>query len=238
VNELALFAGGGGGILGGLLLGWRTVCAVEIDPYCRSILLARQRDGILEPFPIWDDVRTFDGKPWKGSVDVVSGGFPCTDISAAGKGAGIDGAQSGLWSEMARIVGEVQPRHVFVENSPMLTSRGLGRVLGDLSALGYDARWGVVGAVDVGAAHKRDRLWLCADMQNSLHARTEQRGKGECDLQEQFRRVSWRAETMAEIERGDDGVADRLDERNGACGNGQVPAVAALAWRLLMDTNT
>lgn len=151
LRELALFAGAGGGILGGHLLGWRTVCAVEWADYPRRVLLARQRDGILPRFPIWDDVQTFDGNPWRGRVDVVSGGFPCQDISAAGKGAGIDGARSGMWFHMARIVREVRSRFVFVENSPMLTSRGLGRVLGDLAAMGYDAEWGVLGADDCGA---------------------------------------------------------------------------------------
>ena len=141
MNELALFAGAGGGILGGQLLGWRTVCAVEWEPYPASVLCARQNDGLLPPFPIWDDVQTFDGKPWRGIVDVVSGGFPCQDISAAGKGAGIDGERSGMWGEMARIIHEVRPRFVFVENSPMLTSRGLGRVLGDLASMGFDAKW-------------------------------------------------------------------------------------------------
>lgn len=149
--------------MGGKLLGWRTVCAVEIDAYCRSVLLARQRDGILEPFPIWDDVRTFDGNQWRGGVDVVSGGFPCQDISAAGKGAGIDGERSGLWVEMARIIREVRPRFAFVENSPMLTSRGLGTVLGDLASMGFDARWGVLGADDCGAPHQRKRIWIVAD---------------------------------------------------------------------------
>lgn len=162
MNELALFAGAGGGILGGRLLGWRCVCAVECDAYAASVLVARQNDGRLEPFPVWDDVRTFDGRPWRGAVEVVSGGFPCQDISAAGKGVGIDGARSGLWSEMARIVGEVRPRYVWVENSPMLVRRGLSRVLGDLATLGYDARWGVVGAHHTGAPHKRDRIWVLA----------------------------------------------------------------------------
>jgi DNA (cytosine-5)-methyltransferase 1 len=160
VNELALFAGAGGGILGGHLLGWRTVCAVEWEPYPASVLCARQNDGFLPPFPVWDDVQTFDGKPWRGIVDVVSGGFPCQDISAAGKGAGIDGERSGMWREMARIIHEVRPRFVFVENSPMLTSRGLGRVLGDLASMGFNARWGVLGAADVGAPHQRDRIWI------------------------------------------------------------------------------
>ena len=165
MNELALFAGAGGGILGGHLLGWRTVCAVEQNAYAAGILVARQNDNILPPFPIWDDVRTFDGRPWRGIVDVVSGGFPCQDISCAGKGAGIDGERSGLWAEMARIIGEVRPRFVFVENSPMLVNRGLGRVLGDLSTLGYDAQWGVVSAADTGAPHKRERIWIvgCAN---------------------------------------------------------------------------
>jgi DNA (cytosine-5)-methyltransferase 1 len=162
MNELALFAGAGGGILGGHLLGWRTVCAVEWESYPASVLCARQNDGLLPPFPIWDDVQTFDGKPWRGIVDVVSGGFPCQDISAAGKGAGIDGERSGMWGEMARIIHEVRPRFVFVENSPMLTSRGLGRVLGDLASMGFDAKWGVLGAADIGANHQRDRIWIVA----------------------------------------------------------------------------
>lgn len=162
MNELHLFAGGGGGILGGMLLGHTCVCAVEIEPYCRKVLLQRQRDGILPKFPIWDDVRTFDGRPWKGKVDAVCGGFPCQDISCAGKGAGIGGKRSGLWSEFARVVGEVRPRYAFVENSPMLAVRGLGRVLGDLSALGYDAQWCVMGADDVGAPHRRKRMWILA----------------------------------------------------------------------------
>ena len=162
MNELALFAGAGGGILGGKLLGWNTVGAVEIEKYPREVLLQRQRDGILEPFPIWDDITTFDGRPWKGSVDIITGGFPCQDISAAGKGVGITGERSGLWGEMARVIDEVRPKFAYVENSPMLTSRGLGTVLGDLAELGYDARWCVLGADDAGAPHRRKRIWILA----------------------------------------------------------------------------
>jgi DNA (cytosine-5)-methyltransferase 1 len=179
VNELALFAGAGGGILGGKLLGWRTVCAVEWNAYAASVLVARQNDGCLEPFPVWDDVQTFDGRPWQGIAQVVSGGFPCTDISAAGRGAGIDGKASGMWKHMARIIGEVRPEYVFVENSPMLTFRGLDRVLGDLSTLGFDARWGIVGAVDAGAPHRRDRIWIVA------HAKSGERGTGFCQTNAQ-----------------------------------------------------
>ncbi len=162
LNELHLFAGCGGGILGGILLGHHPVCAVEIEPYCRKVLLQRQRDGVLPRFPIWNDVRTFAGGPWNGIADIVCGGFPCQDISAAGRGAGIEGERSGLWGEFARVVREVAPRFVFVENSPMLTSRGLGRVLGDLAAMGYDAKWCVLGADDAGAPHRRKRIWILA----------------------------------------------------------------------------
>jgi DNA (cytosine-5)-methyltransferase 1 len=162
LNELALFAGAGGGILGGQLLGWRTVCAVEWEPYAACVLAARQNDGLLPNFPIWDDVQTFDGRPWRGVAQVISGGFPCQDISIAGKGDGLDGERSGMWKQMARIICEVGPEYVYVENSPMLVSRGLGAVLGDLSSMGFDAKWGIVGAKDVGANHQRDRIWIVA----------------------------------------------------------------------------
>lgn len=160
LRTLHLFAGAGGGILTDLLLGHIPVCAVEINDYCQQVLSRRQEDGHLPWFPIFNDVSVFDGAPWRGSVDVVSGGFPCQDISIAGKGDGLDGERSGLWTQMARIIGEVQPRFAFVENSPMLTSRGLDRVLGDLSSLGYGSTYGVIGARHAGAPHQRDRIWI------------------------------------------------------------------------------
>ena len=235
LRELALFAGAGGGILGGHLLGWRTVCAVEFDPYARDVLVARQNDGCLSPFPIWDDVRTFDGRPWRGRVDVVSGGFPCQDISSAGKGAGLDGERSGLWGEMARIIDEVRPRFAFVENSPILTSRGLGRVLGDLAEMGYDAQWGVFSAADVGARHQRERIWIVAGSWNAckdaaLSERfVDDSWKGANSVRDSQRR-EWKAE--ARVVRAPDVVACGLD-RHSCIGNGQVPAVAALAWQKL-----
>ena len=174
MNELALFAGAGGGILGGYLLGWRTVCAVERDAHAAAVLAQRQNDGILKAFPIWSDITTFDGRPWRGIVDVISGGFPCTDISCAGRGEGITGANSGLWKEMARIIREVRPLYVFVENSPILTSRGLGTVLGDLAEAGYDAKWRCLSAAECGAHHLRDRIWIVAN-----NARERCREKGE-----------------------------------------------------------
>lgn len=166
MNELALFSGTGGGILASYLLGWRTVCAVERDVYAAQVLAQRQNDGILEAFPIWSDITSFDGKPWKGIVDVISGGFPCQDISSAGKGAGIEGERSGLWAEMARIIGEVRPSYVFVENSPILVSRGLTRVLSDLAKMGYDAQWARFSASNFGAPHIRDRIWIVAHTQS------------------------------------------------------------------------
>jgi DNA (cytosine-5)-methyltransferase 1 len=258
LRELALFAGAGGGILGGKLLGWETVCAVENDPYARDVLMARQNDGCLEAFPIWDDVCTFDGRPWQGIVDVVSGGFPCQDISVAGKGAGIEGERSGLWSEFARIIGEVRPSFVFVENSPMLASRGLGTVLGDLAALGFDAEWAVLGAHHAGAPHKRDRIWILAcnsdrDSEPTQPVDDEASGMPSLDVAAADRSQRERMQRAERIEsehadacspswwkfepdvgRVAHGVAARVD-RLKCIGNGQVPAVAALAWKTLSD---
>ena len=282
LNELALFAGAGGGILGGHLLGWRTVAAVEIEDYPRRVLLQRQADGILPRFPIWDDVQTFDGGPWRGKVDVISGGFPCQDISCAGKGAGIDGERSSMWTHMARIIGEVRPRFVLVENSPMLVGRGLARVLGDLAEMGYNAEWGIVGAVNAGAPHKRDRIWLIsthAMQQGESQPRADKadektggcrhdakrrsggddrREFGTCSHEEVADPISERGcSREARVEDAEDaressrcerglhwwdtepnvgrvahGVAARVD-RLKAIGNGQVPAVAELAWEIL-----
>lgn len=231
MRELALFAGAGGGILGGHLLGWRTVCAVEFEPYAASVLAARQNDGILPPFPIWDDVRTFDGRPWKGLVDVVSGGFPCQDISAAGKGAGIDGERSGLWGEMARIIRELQPRYVFVENSPMLTSRGLGRVLGDLAEMGFDAPWGCISAAEYGAKHVRERAWIVA------HASSQRlEGRERAKSQRAREGFTWANRWPCEpgVGRVVHGIPARMD-RIKALGNAQVPRVAAAAFALLSE---
>ena len=244
---MALFAGAGGGILGGKLLGWRTVCAVEWEPYPASVLCARQNDGLLPPFPIWDDVQTFNGFAWRGLVDVVSGGFPCQDISAAGKGAGIDGKRSGMWHHMARIIREVQPRFVFVENSPMLISRGLGRVLGDLAEMGFDAKWGVLGGDSIGINTKRDRIWILAHS-NKIGRGTTRQGEVDKKLKVKTNfpwkvssnrednlcvfRERYSDEILSRTFRGIDDMAQRMDAL-GAIGNGQIPAVAATAWRLL-----
>jgi DNA (cytosine-5)-methyltransferase 1 len=233
VHELALFAGAGGGILGGKLLGWRTRCAVEIDPYARSVLLARQRDGHLEPFPIWDDIRTFDGKPWRGTVDVVSGGFPCQDISSAGKHQGLAGERSGLWFEMFRVIGEVQPSFVFAENSPHLRTNGLGTVIEGLASLGYDCRWCVLGAWHAGGPHRRNRMWIFAyannDRERILPEHAEMAQTSETSGVRRGAHHWWEMDCIQGMA---DGLAHRMD-RVRATGNGQVPIVAAMAWQIL-----
>ncbi|WP_367126167.1 DNA cytosine methyltransferase [Ralstonia sp. CP] len=275
MNELALFAGAGGGIFGGKLLGWRTVAAVEINAFCARRLMQRQNEGHLSPFPIWDDVRTFDGRPWRGLIDVVSAGFPCQDISSAGTGAGIDGERSGLWRQVARIAREVRPLFLWLENSPLLVGRGLAVVLGDIAKLGMHARWGVLGADDVGAPHIRKRMWILAyadpdgcewpDLPLQPGRQDESRsfagGRGEVapytsgiglegaihlgDGQTAHehgarRQAAGRIEPQGwqgnHPEPGILGVDDGLanwKHRIAATGNGQVPIVAATAWRML-----
>ncbi len=182
MNVLDLFSGIGGFSLGLERAGMRTVAFCEIDPYCQAVLRKHWPD-----VPIFGDVRTltvYEGwfipdaykrcNPQNKEVfarrhgiraeciDVICGGFPCQDISVAGKGAGIEGSRSGLWSEYARIIGEVRPRYVIVENVAALLGRGIERVLGDLATLGYDAEWHCIPASAVGAPHRRDRIWIVA----------------------------------------------------------------------------
>jgi len=162
LNGLALFAGYGGLEIG-LSEYVRTVCYVERELYPVAVIRSRIKEGKLDDAPIWDDVTTFDGTKWRGKVDIISGGFPCQDISVAGKGRGIkEGTRSGLWFEFLRIINEVRPAFVFVENVSALTHRGLDIVLGQLSEAGYDARWTDLRASDVGAPHRRERMFILA----------------------------------------------------------------------------
>ena len=236
MNELALFAGAGGGILGGHLLGWRCVCAVEYEPFPAAVLVQRQNDGILQPFPVWDDVRTFDGRPWRGIIDVVSAGFPCQDISTAGgpNRKGIDGEKSGLWREMRRIVDEVRPAFMFAENSPMLVHRGLGRIIADLDAIRFDAAWGVFSAADAGARHERERIWIVGKNRDSdqvaAMSKRKVHSRPNAEPLRALQAEWWDSENR--MARTPDGVAHWMD-RFAAIGNGQVPAVAAMAWKSL-----
>lgn len=163
MKVLDLFSGIGGFSLGLERAGMDTVAFCEISPVCRH-LLAHHWPGV----PCFGDVTTLTGEQ-VGPVDVICGGFPCQDISFAGKGAGLAGERSGLWREYARLVRELRPAFVIVENVAALLGRGLGDVLGDLAALGYDAWWDCIPASAVGAPHRRDRLWIVAYARGQQH---------------------------------------------------------------------
>ena len=222
MNELALFAGAGGGILAGELLGWRCIAAVEYNTHAASILVARQNDGTLRPFPIWDDVRTFDGRPLRGRVDVVSGGFPCQKFSSASRGRRV---AEDRWPDMLRVVADVAPGEVFAEN---VAHKAIDAAADDLEALGYAVHCLELSASDVGADHIRRRYWLRAHA--DVHCELCSAEHAEVAELPGIRPRIW--ETHPDEPRVSDGVADWMD-RLAATGNGQVPAVAAIAWRLL-----
>ena len=161
LRVLDLFSGIGGFSLGlERTGGFETVAFCEIEPFPRKVLAKHWPE-----VPIYDDVRTLGAERLAAdgiAVDVICGGFPCQDISTAGKGAGLAGERSGLWSEIARLVGELRPSYVIVENVSALLGRGLGTVLGDLAEIGYDAEWHCIPASHVGAPHRRDRIWIIA----------------------------------------------------------------------------
>ncbi len=152
----SLFAGIGGFDYGLERAGMRVAWQCEADEFCQRVL-AKHWPGV----PCYPDVRELRGADVE-PVDVLCGGFPCQDISIVGRGAGIDGARSGLWGEYARLIGDLRPSYVVVENVSALLTRGLDRILGDLAAIGYDAEWDCVPASAVGAPHRRDRVWIVA----------------------------------------------------------------------------
>lgn len=244
MKTLHLFAGCGGSLLADLMLGHDPVGYVEIDDYCQRVIAARIKDGALPEAPIFGDIRAFNREGFAGSytglVDIVAGGFPCQDISVAGKGKGIDGERSGLWGEMAETIRIVRPKYVFVENSPAITFRGMGKVLGDLARMGFDAKWGVLSAHETGSPHLRKRMWICAYSDGERWPRWGEgyiKSERKNGLEPSRLVVSSRAwETTAEEKSKVlgmvDGVANGMD-RLKAVGNGQCPQQAALAWRIL-----
>jgi len=155
-THIDLFSGIGGFALAARWAGLETIAFCENDPYCKKVLRKHWPD-----VPIHDDITKLDGTGFR-DIFLITGGFPCQDISSAGTGAGIDGERSGLWTELHRIISEVRPRFALVENVPALTFRGGTRVIGDLAEIGYDAEWQIVGADDVGAPHRRKRIWIVA----------------------------------------------------------------------------
>jgi DNA (cytosine-5)-methyltransferase 1 len=234
---LDLFSGIGGFSLGlERTGGFKTVAFCEIDPFCRRVLAKHWPET-----PCYDDVSTFRGDQL-GPIDVICGGFPCQDISYAGPGEGLAGARSGLWREYARLIGELGPQLVIVENVAARLTRGMGEVLGTLSDLGYDAIWDTPTACGVGHPHVRRRVFLVA-----YSDRFDGRERLRDSLTRAFRSVqtidglaSARARSRARLEDpsglygGADGLPNGM-ERNHAIGNAVVPDIAELIGSAIVD---
>jgi DNA (cytosine-5)-methyltransferase 1 len=237
----SLFAGIGGFDLGLERAGMRSVWQCEIDPFCQRVLAKHWPDVLRVP-----DIRAV-GAGTVPYVDVIAGGFPCQDLSSIGKRAGIDGPRSGLWSEYARVVGELRPRYVLVENVAALRYRGLDRVVGDLAALGYDAEWRCIRASDVGAPHRRDRLWLVAfphvaDTPRPVLTELKE-GRSERERARASCQSSGACEDCApgdqwlvepDVGRVADGVPARVDRLRGL-NNALVPQIAEWIGRRILD---
>ena len=163
-NCISLFAGAGGLDLAVRIAvpGSCTVCFVEREAYGAALVGYRMEQGDLHEAPVWSDVCTFDGTAWRGAVDLILAGFPCQDVSNAGRRGGIDGERSGLWRHVLRIVEECGASMLLIENVAALRGRGLSVILEELAARGFDAEWACLRASDVGAPHRRDRLFLLA----------------------------------------------------------------------------
>jgi DNA (cytosine-5)-methyltransferase 1 len=242
MNVLDLFSGIGGFSLGLERAGMRTVAFCEIDPYCRAVL-RRRWPGI----PCYEDVRDLSGQRlWDDgntvSIQVICGGFPCQDISRAGNGAGITGERSGLWSEYRRLIGDLRPQFVIVENVAALLERGIDVVCGDLAGFGYDAEWSIVSSCAFGASHMRQRMFIVA-YPHSEHGRSGLRDSSarpyrplqEIDGFEGSRaRAQARMENPSELYGGADGVPFGMD-RNRAVGNSVDPAIAEIIGRAIMN---
>ena len=253
LRALELCAGYGGFSLGLREHDVSTVAYVERDSYAAAVLVARMEEKRLDQAPIWDDLCTFDGAAWRGRVDIVTAGFPCQPFSSAGKQLGLDD-ERWIWPWIARIIADVQPRYVFLENVTGLIRAGLGHVLTDLAELGFDAEWGVLSAADVGAPHRRQRVWILADADDERHepgdigtqprrqtrhgatagSRTFPPGPDDA--------AGWEAWTanggpQPAIRRGPDGRPEGLADALHLGGNGLVPQAAAEAFRQLSGRN-
>ena len=228
----SLFSGIGGLELGLEVAGvGKTIWQVEQDDFCRNILARHWPEA--ERF---NDIKTVETHNLR-YADIICGGFPCQDISLAGSGAGLAGERSGLWGEMHRVIREIRPRFVIVENVPALTGRGLGTVLGDLASCGYDAEWDCISAASIGACHHRDRIFIIAWRNAPKPLRKgppEREGLGR----------SWTYASIAGSSRGSfepgvcpvlhDGFPGRVAQLK-ALGNAVVPAVAYQVGRALLQ---
>jgi DNA (cytosine-5)-methyltransferase 1 len=233
LRVLDLFSGIGGFSLGLERAGMRTVAFCEIDPFCRAVL-AKHWPAV----PIHPDVRALTASQ-VGSIDAICGGFPCQDISSAGKRSGIAGERSGLWGEYARLIGELRPSYAIVENVCALRSRGLDVVLGDLAAIGYDAEWHCIPASHVGAPHNRDRIWIVAYPERGERGQ-EPYGRALGRMGREQQSVPWdRGWQMAlrEFRGVDDGSAYRV-HRVDAIRNSIVPQIAEEIGRAILDAET
>jgi len=233
LRVLDLFSGIGGFSLGLERAGMETVAFVEREPFCQKVLAKHWPE-----VPIYDDVQEYQGDEHE--CDVVCGGFPCQDISLAGRGAGLAGERSGLWREMARIIGVARPRYVIVENVAALLGRGLGDVLGDLAALGFDAEWHCIPASAVGAPHRRDRVWILANTTGQRRENGEGRqAQSECDRigttyhRSRRSRGANRWAPEPSLGRVDDGLPGWMD-RTKALGNAVVPQISEMIGRAIV----
>ena len=237
-----LFAGVGGGLLADRILGHTPVVAVEWEPYACQVLRERAADGWFPDLRVWEgDVRLFDPSEYTGKVDCIHAGFPCQDISVAGKQAGVsEGTRSGLYREVLRIANIVRPRYLFLENVAAILSNGLGTVLRDLDAMGYDTRWLCIRASDVGAEHSRDRWFALATDTKNEHVQKskvveKKKSNGKfggtsCDVS-RVRASEWSIHKPSMVRESHD-VSNWVGVAKGL-GNAQVPLQAAAAWRLL-----
>lgn len=224
MRVLDIFSGIGGFSLGLERAGMQTIAFCEIDEFCRRVLRKH-----WPHVPIHEDVRELDGRAYRGT-DVICGGFPCQDISEAGKGKGIEGDRSGLWSEFRRLIEEVEPAFAIIENTGALRTRGLERVIGDLSRIGYDTEWSLISACAVGAPHPRDRMFIVAHTSGGWG---EQRGRIELEASRYQARNVHHWESEPEPPRVADGVP-RRSHRNRALGNAVVPQIPEIIGRALM----
>ena len=149
--------------------GFRSLGYVEREAYAAAVLVARMEDAALDRAPVWDDVASFDGHPWRGGVDIVVAGYPCQPFSVAGRRLAAADPRH-LWPHVARIVGEVGPPFIFLENVAHHLRLGFPEVAGDLVGMGYRLAAGLFTAAEVGAPHRRERLFILAHREGETHA--------------------------------------------------------------------